>query len=221
VNSKNGKFDFYSLLPEDLLALSDAEWEERDARVATERSRERSIRTEAIAVARKDVLRSGGVSERLADKALGPLEPSTALDHLRDFRPRDRPIRILSGSTGTGKTIAAVWWLAEHGGSRPVFVRASDYELRSRYDEAWESRWRSATGLVIDDLGGEYADRGGSFLSDFERLIDHFTENYAGLVVTTNSTAKELNARYGARIWSRLKGAARFRPINEEDRRGR
>ena len=91
-------------------------------------------------------------------------------------------ILVLSGGVGCGKTVAAVRWLGEYGGVKPFFMRAHEFEAAGRYDRELRERWLGATGLVLDDLGAEYADGKGNLLSDLDSLFDTYCGKYARMV---------------------------------------
>lgn len=125
-------------------------------------------------------------------------------------------IVVLSGGVGCGKSCAAALWAVEHGAR---FITASDLAKSSAYDEA-DSELVRAGALVIDDLGTEYADKNGYFLSRLDSLINHRYANCLATVITTNLGIDEFKA-YGERVVDRLREAGKFVRVGGESMRKR
>lgn len=126
----------------------------------------------------------------------------------------ERPILVLLGGVGTGKTSAATWIAREVGGSRPGKVMATVLERRGRYDRdradgerplmAWlEER----TLVVLDDLGVEPIDGKGYFAALVDELVDRAYSHRRRLVITSNCSSGVLRERLGERVASRLNDA--------------
>ncbi len=214
--------DFASLFPS-LASRDDAEWAENDRRIAEERRAEKALDDAKQRRRRFERMRAGGV----------PLRPLSVIDS-DDFESDSVAIRsleaivdergmdsivVLAGGVGSGKTVAAVWWLARRDPSRPLFVTANKFESQSRYNGDFRTRWEAADALVLDDLGMEYMDGKGNFLANLDELIAHYHANLRGLVITTNLTAAAFKDRYSERIVSRIREAGRFVNIAGSDRR--
>ena len=126
---------------------------------------------------------------------------------------------VLAGPKGTGKTVAAAWWA--FGSSRVFrFVRAAELVRVGRFDEGWTD-WLKASALCIDDLGAEYADQKGSFVSDLDLLIDTFYADCRPLIITTNCGGAKFAERYGPRIADRITECATWAQISGDSMRGR
>src|SRR5262249_27955534 len=125
---------------------------------------------------------------------------------------------VLSGGTGVGKTVAATWWAATHGAG---WVTAEGLARMDRYSETAKVLYHGR--LVIDDLGAEFSDGKGFFLSTLDHLINVRYASMLPTVITTNvqgmvkrkDGTKEypFSARYGERIADRLKESGRWMTI--------
>lgn len=119
---------------------------------------------------------------------------------------------LLLGSTGTGKThqaYGAIRELAITGvAARWVVTTAADLygALRPRHgidSEAEFVRYRDARVLLIDDIGADRTPT--EFVEEVNfRLINHRYEHHLPTLITSNLLRKELAARLGDRVTSRL-----------------
>jgi len=134
----------------------------------------------------------------------GEVAETTAMGLARKYATGDRTGLVLIGGTGCGKTTAASWLALEHGGDYPGFITAAELEKYGRYHQTMQTWLSERTLLVIDDLGAEYADAKGNFVSLLDGLIDELYGDMRRFVITSNQDAKQITARYGARIASRL-----------------
>jgi len=125
-----------------------------------------------------------------------------AIRVMREHGEREGVI-VLSGEKGSGKTVGAAWW-AMHRARPTRFMRASALARLSRYASEREELYTNCRALVLDDVGAEYADEKGSFVSDLDELVDVFYADRRKLVITTNCTGKQFLERYGERIADRL-----------------
>ncbi len=108
--------------------------------------------------------------------------------------------------------------LAAHHG---LFVKAGELCSalhRPGGEELW-SRARRVRVLVIDDLGREYSDQHGRWLSELDLLIDDRHEARLRTVLTGNLTPEEFKARYGERIADRIRQDGRVCICNGESLR--
>lgn len=205
-------------------ALSDEEWADRERRAQTAENRRKSARARRAWEKRAELLVQQGAPARTVQFALSAAFDSSApgVEALAGWLPADdsaKPVRIIAGGVGVGKTVAAVRWLLERGGDRPTFIRANAFEAAGRYDSELRRRWQTCTAMVLDDIGCEYADAKGNLQSDVEELVDVFITGRVGLVMTTNLAWQTFEQRYGPRVWSRLKASARWHSVKGEDRR--
>lgn len=143
------------------------------------------------------------VTRRIRPGALVP-QYVGAFKGLVEAFAKGRYIVILSGDTGTGKTMASSM-LALLKGAR--MVTAQRVLEMNRFNGDFDTLC-SAPALVIDDMGTEYLDSKGEAEARWDGL---FNRRYrmarmsrAPLVATTNLVAKDFKARYGARIADRI-----------------
>lgn len=205
----------------ELAAIAARSEEERHAWEESERER---LRAERYAV-----LRSWEVPE-LALSTLAPrrLRPTKALERVKAWRSecsRERWCQVLSGPPGTGKSIAAAWWLLQESEGRkpdpnPVmrWCRSATLVRVSSFDGTLEKFAKGP--LVIDDLGAEYADQRKHYLARLDELIDIRYSNFQPTVVTTNLNAKDFAARYEERITDRLRQGSGFFEMTGVSMRG-
>ncbi|MDR3083314.1 MAG: ATP-binding protein [Streptomyces sp.] len=119
---------------------------------------------------------------------------------------------LLLGPTGTGKThqaYGAIRDLALSGVAATWMVTtAADMyaALRPRHgidSEAEFRRYRDASVLLLDDLGAERKPT--EFTEEINfRLINYRYENHRPTLITSNLVPKEISARLGDRVTSRL-----------------
>lgn len=202
-----------------IVARLDAETDE--ARAERERQEaEREVERERFARRSyaSSQLRVGDFPVPIVDAAHaiadGDAKDTPALARARAFRDGDlragRSLLVLSGGVGCGKTTAAVWVIATMRFQCPRFLRAATFARTSRYDAAAAAAWARAGALVLDDLGAEYADSKGSFLTDFDELLDTYYADRRPLIITTNIGKRDFYERYGGRdgrIASRIREA--------------
>lgn len=195
------------------------------ARARPESDAERARReAEREAAARRELrervrssLAQGHFPARQVDAALlildgGDVVETRALARVRQFLDADlaagRTMLVLSGGVGAGKSTAATFAVAARRPRNPVFLRAATVEASGRYDREIRSQWEGASALVLDDLGAEYADAKGNFLSELDEILDWFYADRRPLIVTTNLDQAAFRARYGGehgRIVSRIR----------------
>ena len=118
---------------------------------------------------------------------------------------------VVSGEYGVGKSALAA--IASRAFSGSVFkVRLAIPGDLERLTRPWQEYWAEnpyAQNVWLDDLGAEQA--ANEYGVRIERASDFIVAWHelraAGvrLVVTTNLTTSELDARYGGRVFSRLK----------------
>lgn len=195
---------------------TDEQWAEHDARIIAEREAVASVFTQRGSIGPRESMHRGGFPLRAIDAALSSREtPATRLLAAHSFR--DKCVVVLSGKVGCGKTVAATGHFVGHGGC--VFMRATEFAAASRYDADARKRLAGARGVLLDDLGQEFADVKGSFLTDLQELVDSCYGDYKPLIITTNLVAKEFAARYGDRIVDRIRECGAFLFVDGESLR--
>lgn len=193
------------ILPTIGAGWTDEQWAEHDARIEAARKAEGAVRRAAYD-ARSEMHR-GGFPLRAIDSALAAKEtPATVALAAHDWDAK--PIVVLAGKVGCGKTVAATAHCLRLGGA--VFMRATEFAAASRYDADARKRLAAARGVVLDDLGQEFNDAKGSFLTDLQELVDLCYGDYKTLIITTNLDAKEFAARVGNRIVDRIRECGAF-----------
>jgi hypothetical protein len=142
-----------------------------------------------------------------------------------------KDICILLGGAGVGKTVAATARVHEEFFAVENWSTydPANYETHPRFRVAMPV-WTSAAGLarldhfsddavkpfmwapllVIDDLGGEYQDAKGFFLSLLDELVDARYSRKLATIVTSNLDLAAFTTRYGVRIVDRIREAGRF-----------
>jgi len=158
---------------------------------------------------KRKALLEAGITERVL-RAVYDAEPveTEALRLLREvlaMQPSPQTV-VLKGGVGVGKSCAAAWWAIQrsaHWITAEAMARISPYDADS-------ARLRSVNRLVIDDLGTEYADSKGFFLSHLDAVIDARYANELQTLITTNVDAATFKQRYGQRIADRIREAGKF-----------
>lgn len=195
-----------------LSEMTEEDWQRHDARIDALRKAETIADAGRERRLRRDRLVAADWPSRALENAVTADMTKPAIEIIDAWDPQSRCVLVLSGAPGCGKSTAAAWWALRRA-DVTVFVRATTFAAGSRYDRETRARWYGARALVLDDLGSEYADAKGSFLVDLDELIDRFYAERRPLIITTNVTAKEFSARYGARIVDRLREAGRWQNI--------
>lgn len=168
---------------------------------------ERARQAERDRVARFAKLVAHGVPakdiERIA--AGGELLETDAMKAARAYlAQRERPILVLSGTRGCGKTFAASWIATETAGS-VRFLTAHRFSRLDRFTEKVMRPIEECDLLELDDVGMEYADEKGAFASKFDGIVDARYAAKRRTVITTNIPPKEIPSRWGERAADRLR----------------
>lgn len=133
-----------------------------------------------------------------------------ALKSLVEEFAAGRYIIVLSGETGTGKTMASAL-LALWKGARMVTAQRV-IEL-NRFNGELDALG-SVPALAVDDLGTEYMDQKGEAEARWDGLFNRRYRmarmNRAPFVVTCNLTPKDFKSRYGARVADRIVEVGKF-----------
>lgn len=207
---------------------SDSDREEWERQRTEAETRREALRTQAKLVKR-------GVPAKDADRILADsLKNTKAMKAARSFLENaSERMLVLSGSRGCGKTTAAAWIAAQRcpdeyrgysyeeieasrgfvpwpGDKHPRFVDASRLARVSRYRDEEMKPLEECSMLVIDDLGIEFVDEKGSFLSTLDGLINARYAANLRTVITTNLRGEDFKKRYGERISDRIREVGRF-----------
>jgi DNA replication protein DnaC len=216
----------------------DQAWGAED-KLRRDRERQEQEGRKAIGAARRALVDKLALPEKHLEllQAPGDLERTLAIEAVS----RPSLLTVLSGGPGTGKTTAAVSWLFQwvwdekswrvvtEGFSAKaafcyapgVFVTAARLARFSRYDERQMDELLRAGRLVIDDLGAEFLDVKGSFLSLLDEVVNERYANRRPTVLTTNLGVLAFKERYGERIADRIVEAGRFVSLGNESMRRR
>ena len=184
-------------------------------------------------------LEARGVPSRAAAViSSGKMLVNPAVEMVREFMGGPPGTLVLSGSKGTGKTVAAGWamqcnveddaaakqkyerWPTELG---PRFLDVARFARAPRWNDpvvmqCIEDCWV----LVIDDVGLEYLDGKGVFLSLFDEILVHRHDNNLRTILTTNLAPTAFFERYGERVRDRIREeGSSFFVINSESMRGK
>lgn len=139
----------------------------------------------------------------------------------------------LSGGPGSGKTTAGTLWLWRYVDAavkqadvyQPnqrlpiVFTTAVRLSRWQRYDSTKMETLLSADRVVVDDLGAEYLDEKGFYLSLLDELVNERYANLKPTLLTTNLDVIAFRARYGERIADRIRECGRFVSVGEKSLR--
>jgi len=174
-------------------------------------------------------LTNSAVPPRVVDLLLGGnlnVPAGGWLELLGDALGR-KPMAVLAGPVGGGKTVAAAHAMAvnlpwHHDERRPLkalFVPAYELMQISPYGSDLE-RLSQPDVLVLDDLGREYLDEKGFLLALIDALLNHRYDRGLITVMTTNLNAVSFSKRYGERIVDRLREVGTFIEANIASQRG-
>jgi DNA replication protein DnaC len=164
--------------------------------------------------------RMGLPPRALAVVEAGNLRETAALKALRG----DVGLTALSGGAGSGKTVAAVAWLhgwaVERCSVVGLFVSSAAIARWERYDDREMGRLFAPDRLVIDDLGAEFLDAKGAYLSVLDELVNERYSHKRATVLTTNLPIDGFRARYGERIADRIRESGKFISTADASMRG-
>lgn len=178
-----------------------------------------------------DKLKVWGVPRMLAEVAIGEVyttNPLAAVKRWVESSSKKGWCLVLSSQQGAGKSMAAAWWLSEIAKTVEVsrmkrWWSSSEIARASTYDQDFV-RMFSAEATVVDDLGAEYLDKNGNFLTKFDEIIDCRYANFRKTIITTNLNAAAFKDRYGKRVADRIRdgfhGGGAFVEFSDESLRG-
>lgn len=170
---------------------------------------EEQQRQEANEIARiSDGLDAAGIGARNLEALEAGLDPTDAVQAVEEFIQGRRTFLLLTGSPGTGKSVAAciaVRRAVEHRRGA-LFARAVEVSRLSLFDHDGKvtvARMRRVSMLVIDDLGVEGLNDG--WRSTFEDVLDARYQERLDTVMTSNLDVAAFKLRYGARVIDRIR----------------
>jgi DNA replication protein DnaC len=141
----------------------------------------------------------------------GELEPTRALCAVRAWlaRPVAPPVLVLSGGTGTGKSVAAAWALAEN---RTGIWRTAAQLCRTfaaSFGDQYEDQELCFTAglLVADDVGAELERERERMGATLVELLEHRKRSarYMRTIISTNLNRAAFERRYASeRLLSRM-----------------
>lgn len=138
------------------------------------------------------------------------------LDARRKSPQAWKPILVILGGTGIGKTAAGAWAFTRYGGGAYTKSRQLTIAHRSMFGEN-EAAWRNmcrAGFAFLDDIGRESDEHSIAAIEDF---VDE--RQGRPTIITSNLTRADLLGRYGARVASRLAESGVIQWVKDRDRR--
>lgn len=170
---------------------------------------------------RRELLVLSGVHDALDEEGReaivrGQERPTRALHLVRQWLASRKPVLVLVGSVGIGKTVAAGHALASRPGR---YLEAPEACLLHRDRdgrEAWRRLIRCEL-LVIDELGTE--PHAGMAAETLQAVINVRQALPRRTLIMGNLSRLTLEKRYDARTVSRLRKHAVFRALQEADLR--
>jgi hypothetical protein len=154
----------------------------------------------------------------------GHVVATGAVNALQRHEHKKYALIILSGNPGCGKTTAATDWIigGKDGTPAPgsLFVKAAALARWDCYDTEEMDRLLLAPKLVIDDLGAEYMDAKGRFLSVLTEVVDVRYDAGRPTVITTWLNAEDFKLRYRERIVDRMREVGLFMVLDGVSMRG-
>lgn len=152
-------------------------------------------------------------------------QAKAALEHVGKWvKGTSAPTMLITGKTGTGKTLLA------HGAALELCNRRLDVVITSgarfaeymrRFEDGTADRYRprlrSCAWLVFDDMGSGGHDPSGYLSAEYEALIDERYRMARPTLVTTNLSEADLTAVAGLRAVSRLYDTSRSAQVVMKD----
>lgn len=203
-----------------------AESDERVRTTAPEQIAELRARYGLRQPTTQERLEQRGVPDRIARLILsGAVKPNAATDFAFQLAEGKGKLLVLASEPGRGKSVAACWALSQASG---LFVGSSALAIAPRREDntddvpanVLDARMRTCGLLVVDDLGIEHSPSGFA-VARLDAIVTHRWEREKPTLLTTNMLAEAFEARYGARIASRVNGdALGWRNLGGPDLRG-
>ena len=204
---------------ESLVVVDDAAAAERDRVIAQGQRYEARIRRQEI-LRREDVPLDERAEGAILDGG-DRLEPKLALTTVRAWLGSHdvAPVLVLAGGTGSGKSVAAAYALAE---SRAGLWRTAAQLCRTfaaSFGDQFEDQelCLTASMLIADDVGSELEQHRERMAATLVELLEHRKRSprYMRTIITTNLNKKAFAQRYcsgpsGDRLLSRMAKTARI-----------
>lgn len=133
---------------------------------------------------------------------------------LRDTSTLPEGTLVLSGSTGSGKNVAAMYAAIHRGGAYYLGSAISDLALG---DSPLLRDLAKVPFLVLDELGREALF--GPAASRIDTLLITRHDNLLATLITTNLTSAEFEIRYGKHLLDRVRTAGGYAEISGASRR--
>lgn len=194
------QIDFSRLVPPPGSAESERQWEQELAeREAAQRRQERAERVEGA----HDMRVTDAVHKALID-GIPLLETESHRQAKKWALAGERPVLVLNGGVGCGKSVAAAWVLANLGGIWLPAERACRI-FASNFGDGFaeQTKARDVAMLILDDVGTELEPL--RMMHVLTELLDSRKSRRHRLLITTNLPRKNFEARYKSeRLWSRL-----------------
>lgn len=171
-----------------------------------------------------ETLKKAGIERRYIDAHLSNLDSIYNVYQQQQVREYCASIQsniengigiILRGPVGTGKTTLGIAVLqhALLNGYGALFVPTASlldniFTLKATNIEDWasyEKRLRTASLLMLDDLGTETDKTDGWVITKLDAIISERYNRMLPVIITTNLTSEQMKGKYAERIIDRLK----------------
>lgn len=188
--------------------------------------------TQAALAGSPRILQRLGVPRQAVDALVAP-GATVALGAAKAWWLSGRPVLLLLGGVGSGKTTAAAWVLSKHlerVGAQPsgttrepaMFSTAQELDGASGFRQdfrEWLERLCHCGLLVLDDLGTERLGDGEQ--GAIQRIVTQRIATGRRTVLTANLDAAAFRERYGERLADRIRESGQVKGSGTTSLRGR
>lgn len=171
---------------------------------------EQDQRAQLAALAESGIQLAQGDDRAIVDKTIRRTRALEIVDRWAGD-PKGRPILVLSGAIGTGKTLAAGVLVANAKTGRVIAARQLSETVipfAAEIARGVQPLNLTARLLVLDDLGTEDPKRDRRWTEAFATFIDA-RQCHGRTLITSNLKRADFRERYDARIVSRLNASAK------------